>query len=298
MSAAIIPAYLGMLFIGLTLFALLPARRAMLLVLIGGWLAMPVTDVLPAGIFGPTKVLAIDVILLAGTFLFARGELARLKFSWFDVVVLAWILVAPATEVSNRLGWSAAGGALLSQTVIWGIPYFIGRVYLADIESFDEMAKVLIWGAVALIPLALYDTFCRPPVHQLLWGRPVWTNDPLSPLFLNRWGPKSFRPAGALHEGPLAVSFYFAAAAILITGRTWVGRRSLSPWKWLDWGLVVALIVMPVICKPFVGIILLFFGLCVLVISAAIRTRILMLLTLLIPIAYMTMRTGKIVESP
>ena len=62
----------------------------------------------------------------------------------------------------------------------------------------------------------LYEMFFRPSLHGLIYGEAILRNDPLRHILLNKWGPQTYRPSLFMVEGPLEMSFYFAAGAVLM----------------------------------------------------------------------------------
>ena len=50
------------------------------------------------------------------------------------------------------------------------LPYWIGRVYLTDVESFRELGLGMIIGGVCLIPFCLFEIKMSPIMQPMLYG--------------------------------------------------------------------------------------------------------------------------------
>jgi len=287
-------AYLAAMIAGVWLFRRLTPLRAMLAVLVGGWLLLPIGEMAGPTFISPTKLVVIEGTILVGTALAAWGEVKWPRLTWWDLPMIAWVMAPAASQVANNLGWKSAGEALAFQLVVWGIPYLIGRTFLISAGALLELSVALIAGAVLLAPLALYESIFHPGWHELIYGWPVLKNDPRMPLILNMWGPLGYRPSLFLPEGPLEVSFYYAAAGILAAilawrwRETWVRRN-----KWF-WAVVVMLVMMPFVLRPFVGMIVVIVGLAVGGICMAMRARRPLVVLMLVPAIYIGMRVGGI----
>ena len=49
--------------------------------------------------------------------------------AWFDIPIVVWCFTPLASSLSNGLGVYDGLSACLSEIVLWGIPYYLGRVY-------------------------------------------------------------------------------------------------------------------------------------------------------------------------
>ena len=55
-----------------------------------------------------------------------------------------------ASSLHNGLGVYDGLSAIFEQTVAWGMPYLLGRLYFTDYAGMRELA----WGVMARLPLA------------------------------------------------------------------------------------------------------------------------------------------------
>lgn len=151
-----------------TWFALIPARRAMVVSTIAGWLLLPSVAIDLPGLPEFGKFSAPTIGILFGTILFDLGRMLSFRFRWYDLPMLVWCLCPFATSVSNGLGGYDGFSAAFRQSVNWFLPYLVGRLYLTDTDSFRELAMGMIVGGVCLIPFCFLESFWRSGYFRLL----------------------------------------------------------------------------------------------------------------------------------
>ena len=61
------------------------------------------------------------------------------------------------SAVTNGLGAWDGMSAVLEQFTLFGIPYYIGRVYFNDWEGFRELGVAIFLGGVIYVPLCLFE---------------------------------------------------------------------------------------------------------------------------------------------
>jgi tetratricopeptide (TPR) repeat protein len=145
----------------LAFFSLMPARRAMLVSAIAGWLLLPIISIDLPGLppYGKTSAPTLGILL--GTILFDSGRLLTFRLRWYDLPMLVWGLCPFVTSITNGLGEYDGMSAAFRQLIAWWFPYLIGRLYLTDADSFRELAMGMIVGGVCLIPFCIWETFWR-----------------------------------------------------------------------------------------------------------------------------------------
>src|SRR5439155_24232475 len=100
----------------LVLFALIPARRAVVISAIGAWLLLPPTGLDLPGFPGYSKATAATAGILLGTLVFDTNRLLAFRLRWFDLPILLWGLCPFVSSVSNDLGAYDGLSSALRQT--------------------------------------------------------------------------------------------------------------------------------------------------------------------------------------
>ena len=169
------------------LFRLLPGRDAAIACLVVGWAFLPVapypppapTDVENASsvhaVAVPTaplanKATAIGLGCLAGLVLFDRRTFEGLRFDRVDLPMAAWCLVPLASATANGLPLSEGLAQARYLALAWGVPYLLGRAYLADVESRGRFALGIAAGGLAYLPLCAAEIIAGPMAYRALYG--------------------------------------------------------------------------------------------------------------------------------
>lgn len=234
----------------LLLFAFLPPRRAAATAFVVAWLFLPVVSYSIPGMPDYSKMSATCVGVLLASLLFNAGAFLRLRPHWLDVPMMVWCLVPLATSLSNGLGaWDGMSG-VLRQTVAWGMPYLIGRIYFNSLSAHADLARAILLGGLIYIPLCLIEIRMSPQLHNWLYGFvPSWGN-------VQRYG--GWRPVVFMQDG-LAVGMWMTTAAIVALGLARAG--ALPQVMRLPKGLLVPLLIgTAVLCKSIGALLLLAIG--------------------------------------
>ncbi|HEV8292607.1 MAG TPA: hypothetical protein VGP94_11820, partial [Tepidisphaeraceae bacterium] len=266
----------------LILFALLPARRAVLTAFIVGWLFLPMSSFKIPGLPDYNKVTATNLGVLMMAMMFDSARMMRFRPRWFDLPALVYCVSPFFSSITNNLGAYDGLSAIAFNLFLWGIPYFIGRVYFNDLTGMRELAIAVFVGAMLYVPLCLYEIRMSPQLHKLVYGF-------LQQTFREskRWG--GYRPAVFLQHG-LAVGMYMCTAAL---AGWWMWRcGTVKQIKSIPMGLAVVAVLGPaLLCKSTGAIVLLVAGLMVLYVSVKMRMAApLVCLALFVPV-YIGART-------
>ena len=268
-----------------TLCMVLPPRRAVLTAFLFAWLFLPVASIkFAAGIPAYDKMSATCVGIMAAAILFDLPRIATLRPSWFDIPVIVWCVCPFASSMSNDLGPYDGLSAAFKQTVAWGMPYFIGRVYFRDAEALRELAIGLFIGGLIYVPLCLIELRMSPQLHNWVYGNQQ--SSFVQTLRLGGWRPMVFMSHG------LMVGMWMCMTALI------------GVWLWFSGSMkllhrvpvifpVVALLCTAVLCKSTGAILLLALGLAVIFTCYRLNTRALVFaLIALAPLYMFTRGTG------
>jgi hypothetical protein len=237
--------------LGIALFARFDPRVSAVVCLIGGMLLLPAgvsfaTPLVPLG-----KGTISELCVVVGSLLFARRRLFA-PHPGFALELLVAILVLSAfvTGAFNRdvlfSGPVVVKGMdlhddinlALQLFVDWGIPFLLGlRLFRAPADLKIPLT-VLVVGALAYIPLILYELKMSPQLHNLVYG--FYPHDFQQTLRFGGWRPVVFVGYG------LALAFFLStavAAAMTLSG----ARLRVSSYRAGPIGVV--LLVVLLLCK-------------------------------------------------
>jgi hypothetical protein len=274
---------LGWLPFVVALYALMPARRAAAIAVIGAWLALP-PYVLPiAGLPDYSKNTAASVGMLLGTLLFAPDRLLNFRPRWYDLPMLLFCLCGIATSLQNGLGLYDGLSDSLTEILHWGLPYLLGRLYFGDAEGLRYFAVAMVIGGLAFVPPCLFEMKMSPILLGLFYGG--WgTYD----YRLGGWRPHIFFATG------LELGMWMTAAAL---AAWWLWRcGALKRIGSFPFGpvLMPILLVTTVFCRSTGALALMAGGVGVLWLSARRKTRMVMAALLLVPSVYVFVRVMNI----
>jgi hypothetical protein len=250
------------------LFSRFPARKAVIISFLVAWLFLPQASMEIVGIPDFTKMNATCYGILVATLLFDAGRITSFRPSWIDIPMVIWCLCPYASSLTNQLapdinplydGFSSS----LGNIVAWGIPYFLGRIYLNSLEGLRQMAKAIFIGGLVYVPLCLYEIRMSPQLHRIVYGG-------FAHSFEQTMRQGSFRPTVFMETG-LAVAA-FMMAALLIGVWFWQSRQIRQIWGIpIEWLLVVMLVTI-ILSRSFGSYALLAAGLGILFAGTQFRT--------------------------
>jgi hypothetical protein len=269
----------------LVLFAVLPPRRAVIVSFLGAWLFLPNMSYPVPMLPDYTKMSATCAGVFIATMIYDAKRLLRFKPSWIDAPMLIYCFCPMITSLLNGLGpWDGAS-EIMRQTVTWGLPYLVGRLYFNDVQGMRELAIGVVIGGLLYVPLCLFEVRMSPKLHNMVYGffkRNVQM----------RYG--GWRPAVFL-DGGLQLGMYMTAASLfaiwLTKTRAW---RKL--WGVSALGLTLILFVTTVLCRATGALALLALGLIVMWVCSRTKSRIPVACLLAIAPVYLALRSTALWE--
>jgi hypothetical protein len=284
-TTTVLIALLGWVPLTVLLFALYPSRRAFLISMVGGWLFLPVCIIKLKAVPEYSKLTAATYGCLLGTAIFDWGKIAGFRFRWFDLPMICWCLTPYVSSIQNDLGWYDGVSAIIQNAVLWGAPYFLGRIYFRDWESFRELGIAIVIGGILYIPLCLIEIRLSPQLHRMVYG---FSQGSFSET--HRMG--GYRPMVFLQHG-LAVGMWMTSASLCALW-LWQSKsvKQLLGLPILCW--VVALIMTTVLCKSLAGLGFLCAGIGILYSVKLTKLPILFIPVILVAPTYMFVRTYSI----
>jgi hypothetical protein len=253
----------------LLLFKLLPPQRAVIVSFIAAWLFLPEAKFPLPGLPDYTKMSATCYGILLATIVYDVQYLKSFKPGWLDLPMLIWCVCPFASSITNGLGAYDGLSASLSQTVTWGVPYFLGRIYLNNLASLRQLAVGIFTGGLVYVPLCLLEIALSPVLHEKIYG--FRTTSLATSIRLG-----GFRPTVFMKNG-LFVGMWMMAATLI---GIWLWHSGVIQHLWnisISW-LVIALLITFVLVKSTGAYAYLLLGLGILFIAKYFRTTLPMLL--------------------
>ena len=257
------------------LFALMPARRAVLWSMVLGWMFLPEAKYSFPGIPDFTKGYSIAISALFCTVMFDPGQIMRFRPNWMDLPMLGFLCVPFVSSITNNLGAYDGLSSMNGQVMTWGVPYFLGRVYYTNQTLLlRELALVIVVAALIYTPLCLWEMRMSPHLHKTFYGQHAHVFSQTK-----RFG--GYRPTVFMQHG-LMVGFFMCAAALIATW-LWQAKTLRQLWGMPMWMVAVGLLGMAVLCKSIGAILLMIGGLGVLAITRLRPTRWVLLVMRAVP---------------
>jgi len=235
-----------------------PPQRAVVVSFVTGFLFLPqvVKYTIVAGIPPYEKMSAISYAVLLATLIFAPERFSSFKPGWLDLPMAIWCLCPIAAQINNGL---SPISPTTGQIITWGVPYFLGRIYLNDLAGMRQLAVGIFAGGVVYMPLCLLEMRIAPVLHLRVYG--FHARQDFSQTI--RYG--GYRPTVFLEHG-LWVGMWMMAAAFLGIV-LWRSGTLKKLWGIPITRLVIALIIVFILVKSTgaylylaIGIVCLFIG--------------------------------------
>ncbi len=240
----------------LYLFIRFPVQKAVVIGFIGAWLFLPQRAAFSfIGFPDYNRISAASYGILLATCIFDVGRFHSFKLGWLDLPMLIWCVCPLASSLSNGLGLYDGISSTLSQTVQWGFPYFLGRIYFNNLKGLRLLAMGIFLGGMVYVPLCLYEIRMSPQLHVMVYGY-----FPHSFAQTMRYG--GFRPQVFMSHG-LAVGVWMMAASVV---GVWLWQAGVIKQVWgisMRW-LIPLLLITFILCKSTGAWLLCGFGLIIL----------------------------------
>lgn len=263
MSPMVYLVMFGWIPVVLYLFGWLPARWALIVCFITAWLFLPQAEFPLPGLPDYTKMTATCYGVLLATIVFDAKRFSSFRFGWLDLPMLVWCVCPLASSISNELGWYDGVTAVVAQTATWGVPYYLGRLYLNDLDGLRKLAIGIFAGGLVYVPLCLLETRISPQLHNLVYG--YHAHDFSQTI---RYG--GFRPTVFMQHGLMVGAWMMAAVLIGV----WLWKAGVIKQLWgIPIGqLVAALLVTFILIKSTGAWLLLAIGIVIFFVAKWFRT--------------------------
>jgi hypothetical protein len=259
----------------LLLFNRFPPRTAIIISFIGGLLFLPQR----AGFLLPlipdyTGAIATCYGIFLAILIFDPQHLSNFKAGWIDLPMLIWCICPIFSSLTNGLGFYDGITVALNQTASWGLPYFLGRLYLSNLAGLKELAINIVKGGLIYVPLCLYEVRMSPQLHQMVYGYYAHSSGISQAVRFGGWRPMVFMEHG------LVVALWMLTATLVAI---WLWKAQSIEIIWdlpLTW-LLAALVITFLVLKSAGTYLYLAYGLTILFAAKWGRTRLPLLLLIL-----------------
>ncbi|MCS6811958.1 MAG: O-antigen ligase domain-containing protein [Cyanobacteria bacterium] len=223
------------------LFQQYPPRRALVIGIIAAWLFLPeIARSLP-GLPDYSKASATIYAALVAIMLFDPGRFSTFKPGLLDIPILVWWFCPFVTSIVNGLGAYDGVSAVIAQTISWGVPYLLGRLYLSNLQGLKDIAVGIFIGGVVYIPFCLFEVRLSPQLHRIVYG--AHASGDFSQAI--RYG--GFRPTVFMSHG-LAVGAWMMIATLagiwLLQSKTLGKKLFYIETKWLVMALSLTFVLL------------------------------------------------------
>ena len=266
----------------LALFRKMAPRQAAAVSFCFAWMFLPVASFPLKGLPDYTKTTATCFGILAAAWLYDRARLMRVRPSLLDLPMVLWCTCPLLSSLSNGLGPYDGLSESMYQTVTWGLPYLVGRLYFADIEGQRILTRTVILGGLIYIPFCIVEMVMSPQLHRTLYGYHQHA-------FLQTIKGNGFRPMVFMEHGLMTAMWMVTASFLgiwcLACGRLPKKVRGIP--TVLPIGLLVLVTCM---MRSMGAVLLLLVALGCLFASRFLKTRVFLAVLLLIPPVYAAAR--------
>ncbi len=279
MSSQIYLALLGWIPVVVAMFALMPARRAATIAVIGAWLLLPPYAIVISGLPDYGKSMAASLGVLLSTMIFATDRILSFRPRWYDLPMVGFCFSAIISSLINGLGFYDGLSDSLVQVLTFGLPYFVGRMYFGDPEGLRFFAVGMVVGGLGYVLPCLLEIRMSPVLMQKIYGVGRWQGTRLG----------GYRPTVFFWSG-LELGMWMMAASL---AAWWLWRcGALKKIGAIPFGpvLLPILLVTTVLCKSTGALALMAGGMLLLWLSVRLKTRLLMIGLLIVAPAYVAVR--------
>jgi hypothetical protein len=215
-------------------------QKAVVVSFIVAWLFLPQASFVLPGIPDYHKMSATCYGIVFATLANDFQRISQFRFRWIDIPIAVWCGVPFVTSMTNGLGAYDGLTAVLDQSVTWGVPYFLGRLYLGNLAGMKQLAIGILWGGLAYAPLCLLETRISPQLHRLVYGYHAFAD------FSQSMRMGGFRPTVFMAHGLMVAGWMMAATlvAVWLWQAKVLNRVRNIQMKWVVIGLVITFIML------------------------------------------------------
>lgn len=266
------------------LFTKLEPRRAAIASFLLAWMFLPqYTYEIP--IIRYNKVTAACIGILLGMTVPGTARPDRFKFGACDIPILLWCLAPAISSLTNGLGFYDALSGPKLYLMAWVLPYFIGRFFLNNLQSLQDLAMGIFLGGVLYIPFCAMELVISPQLHRIVYGFHGFAD------FSQSMRGGGYRPTVFMQHG-LMVGMWMVSA--VLTGMK-LYFSGMLPGKFPKLGIdtkwvVLLLLITTILCKSTGALGLMCLGFLIIFLAARLKFSVFVIILILMGPAYMISR--------
>ena len=88
---------------------------------------------------------------MLGTMFFGVHRVLSFRPRWFDLPAVLLLSLGILSSLQNGLGLYDGLSVAVSDTLTWGLPYLIGRLYFGDPEGLRYFVIAMVIGGLAYV---------------------------------------------------------------------------------------------------------------------------------------------------
>ena len=270
---------LGWIPISIVLLFVLPAQRAVVASIVGAWLLLPPAAIPISGLPDYDKMMAATLGIMLGTLIFQPNRLLEFRPRLFDLPMVCWCLCPMISSLDNGLGLYDGLSAALGNTVRWGLPYLVGRLYFGDLQGFRDLTIGIVIGALAYVPPTAFEIRMSPMLRGMVYGMPGWSG-----IRFSGYRPQVFLVNGLEHGMWMTVA---SLTAVWLWKCGALKRIGLLP---VGSVLLPILLITTVLCRSTGALVLLLAGLLILWLGTRSNSKLYLYALLLVAPTYYALR--------
>lgn len=262
----------------------LKPRQGLIVFAVACFLFMP-QNAISLPMIAYNKGTAIPIDMLLAVLITDFPGLCSFRPKWVDLPMGIFILIPMVTGITEGFSPYDCLAATIGHLIVFGIPWFLGRIYIGDVIRLRKFAQAIFIGGLIYIPFCLLEMKIGPEVHRMIYG--FYPH----PDYMQAVRDGGFRPIVCMQHG-LMLGMFMASASLC---GTWLWMRTAAPRKRI-WGIPIAfwvfvLVTVTVLCKSAGSLALLIAGLSVLLLTKFMRTYLLVFVLVAAPLTYIASRT-------
>jgi hypothetical protein len=264
------------------LFSKMPARKALIVGALGATMFLPMGEIqIPTIPFG--KVEATSIGLLIAALLMEPGPVFALRPRLVDLPMVLLCFTPYASAMANGMSPYDGFAATLDATLVFGVPFALGRAYLTDFGAIRDAAQATFTAGLIYAPLCIIEMILGPLLHVKVYGYPA------HPDYMQSYRFGGWRPMVFMQHG-LMVGMFMACAATIGVWLWYNGalKKFKSTPTWLP---VFFLLLVAVWCRSAGALILMGVAFFVLIVSRFTRNSFLVYVLAFVAPVYIFART-------
>lgn len=263
------------------LFLVLPPRQAVIVGMLGAWLFLPMASYELPGIPNVSKMTITCLSVFVCSVIFDPTRFSKMVGSWVDIALIVWILVPLPSAIQAGYGAYEGVSGVVAQTLSWGLPYLLGRLYFSDAEGLHELALGLLIAGLVYLPFVLYEAWMSPRLHKIVYGFRQHS-------FSQAKRGDGYRPMVFMQHG-LAVAMMMGTAAV---SGIWMWKAGkVHTLRNLPVSiLAVGLLLVAASCRSTYALLLMLTALATLFVSRQVNSKLILMVLIAVPPLYIAAR--------